>query len=70
MTISKRFGILVLGWRHRPIAFELGGGLSIPWCPAASSRPPRPSSGVRSRRSAWPGSRGERRRCAAGVYNC
>ena len=70
MTVSKRFGILVLGGAIGLIAFELGGRLStpgihgiFPTAQAVVGRPLTPVSvaGVARRTS---------RRCAAGVYNC
>jgi hypothetical protein len=70
MTMSKRFGILVLGCVIGLIAFELGGRLSIPGvhsivstAQAVVGRPLTPVSvaGVVRRTT---------RRCAAGVYDC
>jgi hypothetical protein len=69
MTLSKRFGILVLG-AVGLIAIELGGRLAIPGVHSIVStayavvgRPLTPVSvaGVARRTT---------RRCAAGVYNC
>jgi hypothetical protein len=69
MTLSKRFGILVLG-AVGLIAIELGGRLAIPGvhsivstAQAVVGRPLTPVSvaGVARRTT---------RRCAAGVYNC
>jgi hypothetical protein len=69
MTMSKRFGILVLGVVGL-IAIELGGRLAIPGvhsivstAQAVVGRPLTPVSvaGVARRTT---------RRCAAGVYNC
>ena len=69
MTLSKRFGILVLGVVGL-IAIELGGRLAIPGvhsivstAQAVVGRPLTPVSvaGVARRTT---------RRCAAGVYNC
>jgi hypothetical protein len=69
MTLSKRFGILVLG-AVGLIAIELGGRLGIPGVHSIVStayavvgRPLTPVSvaGVARRTT---------RRCAAGVYNC
>jgi hypothetical protein len=70
MTMSKRFGILVLVGAIGLFAFELGGRLSVPGvhsivstAQAVVGRPLTPVSvaGVARRTS---------RRCAAGVYNC
>ena len=70
MTISKRFGILVLIGAIGLVAFELGERLSIPGvhsivstAQAVVGRPLTPVSvaGVARRTS---------RRCAAGVYDC
>jgi hypothetical protein len=70
MTMSKRFGILVLVGVIGLFAFELEGRLSIPGvhsiistAQAVVGRPLTPVSvaGVARRTS---------RRCAAGVYNC
>lgn len=70
MTMSKRFGILVLGCAIGLFALELGGRLSIPGvhsivstAQAVVGRPLTPVSvaGVARRTS---------RRCAAGVYDC
>ena len=70
MTMSKRFGILVLVSAIGLIAFQLGGQLSIPGfngivstAHAVVGRPLTPVSvaGVARRTS---------RRCAAGVYDC
>ena len=69
MTLSKRFGILVLG-AVGLIAIELGGRIAIPGVHSIVStayavvgRPLTPVSvaGVARRTT---------RRCAAGVYNC
>ena len=69
MTMSKRFGILVMGVVGL-IAIELGGRLAIPGvhsivstAQAVVGRPLTPVSvaGVARRTT---------RRCAAGVYNC
>lgn len=69
MTLSKRFGILVLGVVGL-IAIELGGRIAIPGvrsivstAQAVVGRPLTPVSvaGVARRTT---------RRCAAGVYNC
>jgi hypothetical protein len=69
MTLSKRFGILVLG-AVGLIAIEFGGRLAIPGvhsivstAQAVVGRPLTPVSvaGVARRTT---------RRCAAGVYNC
>jgi hypothetical protein len=70
MTMSKRFGILVLGGVIALFAFELGGQLSIPGvhsiistAQAVVGRPLTPVSvaGVARRTS---------RRCATGAYDC
>ena len=70
MTMSKRFGVLVLCCAIVLIAFELGGRLSIPGvhsivstAHAVVGRPLTPVSvaGVARRTT---------RRCAAGVYDC
>ena len=70
MTVSKRFGILVLGGLIVLFAAELGGRLSIPGvhsivstAQAVVGRPLTPVSvaGVARRTS---------RRCAAGAYDC
>ena len=70
MTMSKRFGILVLVGAIGLFAFELGGRLSVPGVHSIVStayavvgRPLTPVSvaGVARRTS---------RRCAAGVYDC
>ena len=70
MTMSKRFGILVLGSAIVLFSFELAGRLSIPGfhsivstAQAVVGRPLTPVSvaGVARRTS---------RRCAAGVYDC
>ena len=70
MTMSKRFGILVLAGAVGLVAFQLGERLSIPGvhsivstAQAVVGRPLTPVSvaGVARRTS---------RRCAAGVYDC
>jgi hypothetical protein len=70
MTMSKRFGILVLGCAIGLIAFELGGRLWIPGvhsivspAQAVVGRPLTPVSVARVARRTT-------RRCAAGVYDC
>jgi hypothetical protein len=70
MTMSKRFGVVLLAGAIGLLGFELGGRLSIPGihsfistAQAVIGRPLTPVSvaGVARRTS---------RRCAAGVYNC
>lgn len=70
MTMSKRFGILVLAGAVGLVAFQLGERLSIPGvhsivstAQAVVGRPLTPVSvaGVARRTT---------RRCASGVYNC
>jgi hypothetical protein len=70
MTMSKQFGILVLGGVIALFAFEVGGRLSIPGvhsivptAQAVVGRPLTPVSvaGVARRTS---------RRCAVGAYDC
>ncbi|MEA3275752.1 MAG: hypothetical protein U9Q81_10775 [Pseudomonadota bacterium] len=70
MSMSKRFGILMIAGTIVVCGSEIGERLSIPWVhsliPTAEARVGRPLTPV----SVAGVGRRTVRRCAAGVYNC